>query len=301
MSMREISNGLSSMVREAGASIVRVEGGRRRPASGVVWDARHVITTARAAGAEHVTVGAGERSVRAKVRGRDPGTDLALLELEGENALATLGARPVLRGDATAIAVGQLAVRLARPGRTVQASLGIISALGEEPYTTEGGGEVDRYLASDAEHRPGFSGGALVSVDGALLGLTSTALVRGRSVSIPVVTLERVVGQFLAHGHVRESYLGLVLRPTRLPRNVIDATGEAVGLLVLDVDSAGPSAASGLRFGDTVLHLGDDSVRTVDDVWRYLRADRAGQTIPIKVWRDSRIETLSVTLAPRPN
>lgn len=239
--------------------------------------------------------------MRAKVLGRDPGTDLALLELEGDQALATLGARPMLRGETAALAVGQLAVRLARPGRTVQASLGIVSALGDEPYATEGGGEVDRYLASDAEHRPGFSGGPLLSIDGALLGLTSTALVRGRSVSVPVVTLERVVAQLLAHGRVRESYLGLVLRPTRLPRSVIDATGESVGLLVLDVDSAGPSAASGLRFGDTVLHLGDDSVRTVEDVWRYLRADRAGQTIPIKVWRDSRIETVAVTLAPRPN
>jgi len=80
-----------------------------------------------------------------------------------------------------------------------------------------------------------------------------------------------------------------------------DAPGDPGGSSVLDGDPPGPGAASGLRYGDTVLHLGDDSVRTVDDVWRYLRADRAGQTIPIKVWRDSKIETLSVTLAPRPN
>jgi S1-C subfamily serine protease len=298
MSIEAISVGVSELVARVGASVVRVEGGRGRPASGVVWDERHVITVARAGRGERVQVGVGKSVLGAKVKGRDPSTDLALLEVEGD--LSSLGAAPTARATG-ALAVGQLAVRLARPGRTVQASLGLVSALGDEPYTSQGGGEIDRYLESDAAHRPGFSGGALVSVDGAFLGMTTTALVPGHSVQVPLATLERVISQLSQHGRVRESYLGLVLRPTRLPRSVIDATGEAVGLFVLDVDATGPAAQSGLRYGDTVLHLGDDTVRTVDDVWRYLRADRVGRSVPVKIWRDGRVETLSLTLGARPS
>ncbi len=299
MTIREMSEGLASVVRSAGKSIVRVEGGRTRPASGVVWDDRHVLTVARAVTTDRARVAVGASALEARVKGRDETTDLALLEVEGE--LASLGTAPATFEDPAAIEVGQLAIRLARPGHNVQASLGIVSALGREPYASAHGGEIDRYLSSDAEHRAGFSGGALASIDGKLLGLTSTGLVRGRSVNVPVETLRRVVTQLLAHGKVRESYLGLLMRPTRLPQALIDATGEQMGLFVLDVDARGPGAASGLRYGDTVLHLGDDSVRTVDDVWRYLRADRAGQAIPVKVWRNDQLETISVTLTARPS
>lgn len=298
MSIETLSVGLSERVSESGASVVRVEGGRGRPASGVVWDEKHVITVARAVRGERAEIGIGKSALPTKVRGVDPTTDLALLEIEGD--LASIGAVPIARGASTP-KVGELALRLARPGRTVQASLGIVSALGDEPYVAQRGGEIDRYLESDAAHRPGFSGGPLISVDGAFLGLTSTALVQGHSVQVPLVTLERVVAQLEQHGRVRESYLGLVLRPTRLPRSVIDATGEHVGLFVLDVDATGPGAASGLRYGDTVLHLGDDTVRTVEDVWRYLRADRVGRAVPVTVWRDGKVETLSLTLGARPS
>ncbi|MBX7195221.1 MAG: S1C family serine protease [Sandaracinaceae bacterium] len=296
--MKELSEELAQLVARVGASVVRVEGGRPRPASGIAWDERHVITVARAVRAERVQVAIGEATLAAKVKGRDMGTDLALLEVEP--GLASLGAAPIAR-EVGGPAVGQLAVRLARPGRTVQASLGVVSALGDASYTAAGGGEIDRYLECDAAHRPGFSGGALVSVDGVLLGLTSTAIVPGHSVQVPRATLERVVAQLAQHGRVRESYLGLVLRPTRLPRSVIDATGETVGLLVLDVDAQGPAAASGVRYGDTVLHLGDDSVRTVEDVWRYLRADRVGSAVPLTLWREGRVETVSLTLGARPS
>lgn len=298
MSIEQLSVGLSERVASAGASVVRVEGGRGRPASGVVWDDTHVITVARAIRGERAEIGIGKATLPAKVRGVDPTTDLALLEIEGD--LASIGAAPIARGASTP-AVGQLTLRLARPGRTVQASLGIVSALGDEPYVSQRGGEIDRYLESDAAHRPGFSGGALIALDGSFLGLTSTALAQGHSVQVPLVTLERVVAQLSQHGRVRESYLGLVLRPTRLPRSVIDATGEHVGLFVLDVDAAGPGAQSGLRYGDTVLHLGDDTVRTVEDVWRFLRADRVGRAVPITIWRDGKVETLSLTLGARPS
>ncbi len=298
MSIEQLSVGLSERVAASSASVVRVEGGRARPASGVVWDETHVITVARAIRGERAEIGIGKSALPAKVRGVDPSTDLALLEIEGD--LASIGAKPIARSTGTPL-VGQLAIRLARPGRTVQASLGMVSALGDEPYVSQKGGEIDRYLESDAAHRPGFSGGPLVALDGSLLGLTSTALVPGHSVQLPLVTLERVVTQLAQHGRVRESYLGLVLRPTRLPRSVIDATGEHVGLFVLDVDATGPAAQSGLRYGDTVLHLGDETVRTVDDVWRYLRADRVGRAVPVTIWRDGRTETLSLTLGARPS
>ncbi|MDX2014332.1 MAG: PDZ domain-containing protein [Myxococcaceae bacterium] len=293
VSAPELSEALSQVVESVGKSVVRVEGGRRGPASGLAIAPNRIVTVARAVFRDEVSVGLEGVSLKARVKGVDRSTDLALLEVDG-----TLPGTEV--HDGVHAKVGQLVLKLARPGQTVQATSGIISAAGKNSFRTQMGGTIDRYLESDAPHHPGFSGGPLVALDGTVLGLTSTGLLRGASLTIPGATVKRVVAQLEAHGEVRRSYLGVQMQPVRLPDDVRQSTGEEIGLLITKVEKDGPASTAGIQYGDTLLHLGDDTVKTLDDLTAYLRADHVGQQVPVTLWRQGKVETLAVTLGVRP-
>lgn len=289
----ELSEALSSVVEAVGRSVVRVEGGRRQATSGLVISPNRIVTVARGLFRDEAIVGIDGAELKARVKGRDLSTDLALLEIDGTLPSAVLD-------DGLGAKVGQLALKLARPGQTVRATSGIISAHGRTSWRSAGGGTIDRYLESDAPHHPGFSGGPLVAVDGTILGLTSTGVMRGASLTIPGSTVKRVIAQLEAHGQVRRSYLGVQMQPVRLPDDVRQSTGEEVGLLIMKVEKDGPADSAGIRYGDTLLHLGDDTVKTLEDLTSYLRADHVGQQVPARVWRQGRVETVQVTLGARP-
>jgi S1-C subfamily serine protease len=289
----DLSDTFSSIVENTGKSVVRVEGSRRRPTSGIVWSEKYVVTVAHGVEGDRAVVSADGNDLEARVVGRDDSTDVALLEVSEGFPSARLD-------DGGALKVGQVVLLLARPGETVRATSGIVSALGKKPWRAgRGGGEIDRYLEADAPHQPGFSGGPLVALDGGVLGMTTTGLVRGTSLTVPTSTLKRVVGQLSAHGKVRKSYLGLSMQPVQLPDPVREATKEEIGLLVIAVEDGGPAAQAGVQYGDTLLHLGDDSVRTLHDLYAFLRQDRSGQPVPVKLYRNGQVQTLQVTLGAK--
>ena len=293
ISAAELSETLSSVVETTGKSVARVEGSRRRPVSGIAWSSKHVITVAHGLeGDQQVMVSTGDATLKATVKGVDPTTDIALLEVDGVLTPATFA-------NGEGVKVGQLSLLLARPGETVRATSGIVSAVGRKAWRSASGGEIDRWLEADAPHQPGFSGGALVALDGQVLGMTSTGLMKRTSLTIPTLTLKRVVGQLEAHGRVRQSHLGLSMQAVQLPDAVRTVTDEEIGLLVLSVQAGGPAEKAGIAYGDTVLHLGDDSVKTLADVYAWLRADRVGQITPVKLYRQGKVEHVQVTLGAK--
>jgi serine protease Do len=288
----DLSTTLTTVVENVGKSVVRVEGAGRRSFSGIAWSPTNVITSARPIQRDEFSVFVEDQEFKARVVGYDVGTDLALVSVDGALTPATFSDAPAK--------VGQLVLMLARPGLTVRATSGIISAVGHKPWRSQRGGEVERYLEADAPHQPGFSGGPLVSLEGAVLGMTSTALVRGTSLTVPTVTVRRVVEQLLTHGKLRKSWLGLSMQPVALPDEVQAVTGEELGLLVVQVAAGGPAEQAGIKYGDTLLHLGDDSVKTLEDLHSYLAGDHVGQAVPAKLFRGGKVEQLQVTLGVRP-
>ena len=201
--LSDLSQALAGTVAAAGQGVVRVEGRRRLPASGIVWPAGGVVVTAHhvVRRDEGIRLGLADGgTVHASVVGRDPTTDLAVLRAEaGDLPAAAVG------GDGD-LAVGHVVLALGRPGRSVQATMGIVSALGEE-WQTPAGGRVERYVQTDVVMYPGFSGGPLVDAAGRVCGLNTSALLRGVSVALPAATVERVVGELLAHGRMRRCLL----------------------------------------------------------------------------------------------
>lgn len=291
----QVSSDLAAAVERAGASVVRVDARRRFPASGIIWSNEGVIVTAHhvVRREEGITVGLADgRIIGAALLALDPSTDVAVLRAEASDLT------PPAWADDAALKVGQLALAVGRPGESLQASLGVIAAL-EGAWRSPAGGQIERYVQSDLTMYPGFSGGALVSAAGEVIGLNTSALLRGVSVTIPAATLRRVVEALLAHGHVRRGYLGIGSQPVRLPDALASELGQETGLLLISVEPDSPAGRAGLLLGDTIVGLAGERVRHLDDLQAALGGDRVGQTVPVRFVRGGSVEEREVTIGER--
>jgi S1-C subfamily serine protease len=290
-----LSNELVAAVEAASPAIVRVEGRRRMPATGIVWSADGVILTAHhvVTRDEKITVGlSGDDSIPAEFIGRDPTTDLAVLRVEAGDLT------PAQWATSDDLQVGQLVLALGRPGRTVQATLGIVSAVGKS-WRTPAGGEIDRYVQTDVVMYPGFSGGPLVGAGGAFLGLNTSALLQGVSITVPSDTLSSIVSSLLAHGSVRRGYLGVGAQPVRLPDPLAAELDQETALLLVNVEPESPAAAGGLLMGDTIVTFDGEPVRHMDDLHALLSEDRIGRAVPVRIIRGGELREIKVTLGVR--
>jgi len=294
--IQAFSDALASAVEEAGSSVVRIEGRHRGPSSsGIVWSADGAIVTAdhKIEREEGIEVGLPDgRKVAARLVGRDPGTDLAVLRAEATDL------KPATWVGAEGLKVGHLALALSRPGQTVRASLGVVAALGDE-WRTPMGGKIDRYLETDVAHQRGFTGGLLIDVSGRGLGLNDAGLRRGQGIAIPAATLERVVAELLAHGGVRRGYLGVGAHPVRLPEAVAETAGHPVGLIVVAVQPGGPAEQAGVLLGDVLLSLDGHPLGDMGELHSLLGEDRAGKEVPLRLLRAGEVREIRVTLGAK--
>jgi S1-C subfamily serine protease len=295
--IQDLSAALGSTVEAVGASTVQVDARRRLPATGIVWAAEGVIVTA-----DHIVrqddeikVGLpGGESTTASLVGRDPSTDLAVLQTPAKNL--TPASWTDFAGDS--VKVGHLVLALGRPGQTVQATLGIVSALGAE-WRTPAGGKVEHYLQTDVVMYPGFSGGPLVEAGGQVLGINTSALLRGVSLAVPAPTVQRVVESLLTHGHIRRGYLGLSTQAVRLPAALQSQLGQETGLLLVAVEADSPAEKGGALLGDTIVAVDGSPVRQHDDLLSFLSGDRVDTRITLKLVRGGQVQELSLVVGER--
>ena len=293
--LSQLSNELSETVRDAGRSVVRVDARSRLGASGFVWSGDGVIVTANhvVEREDDIKVGLSDgKTATASLVGRDPTTDLAALRIPDN------GLTPPAWTEPEGLSVGNLLLALGRPGQTVQATLGIVSALGDS-WRTRAGGHIDRYLQTDVVMYPGFSGGPLVDASGNVAGLNTSALARGVTVSVPVPTIRRVVETLLAHGKVRRGYLGVGAQVVRLPKAVEDELKQQMGLLLVSVDPDSPAQAAGLLQGDAIVAVNGNPMHDLDDLLSLLSGESVGTTLPIRIVRGGNVQELTATIGER--
>jgi serine protease DegQ len=278
--------------------VAQVAGRRGYPVSGVAWGEGLVVTAhhtlSRETGIEIRYAGAsGELApaLEGTLVGRDPTTNLALLQVaDGADQPTPLAAAAV---DGETPAVGALALALGRPGRTVRAALGIIGAHGPA-WRTAMGGSIDAYLEPSLRVFQGFTGGPLLDASGALIGLNTRGLAGRTVVTVPTSTIDRVAAALRSDGHIKRGYLGVSTQQVELP-------GEGrTGLLVLHVDADGPASLAGLHLGDTLFRFGDADVANHDDLLAELSGDRIGTAVPLTVVRAGEQVTVDVTVGERP-
>lgn len=293
--LTDLSNSLTSAVEKGGASTLLVDGRRRYPASGIAYTEDLVLTADHVVTREEnlkVTLPDG-RTLEATLAGRDPGSDLALIRLS-EKVLTPAQ-------TSASVKVGQLVLALGRPNEQgVQASWGIVTSI-NGPARTHRGGLLDEFIQTETTPYPGFSGGPLINTEGEVLGLNTSGLTRGSSLTIPVNAAWRIADALARHGSVRRGYLGVRTQPVEIPeaaRQALNREGRR-GLLVLWLEENGPAQSGGLFVGDTITAVGGQPVGDPDDLFAALNSETVGKPTPVEVLRGGKPETVTVTVGER--
>jgi len=287
----------------------------------VIDDEGHIITNNHVInGANRISVklGASEKSYSAEVVGADPASDLALLKVDAPSSEL----HPLNLGDSSKVEVGDPVVAIGNPfglDRTVTS--GIVSAL-QRQIQAPNGFSIDNVIQTDAAINPGNSGGPLIDAGGEVIGINSQIQTGGSGngnvgigFSIPINTAKAEIHQLETKGEVEHAYLGIqggsitpeLARALNLPVKE--------GVLLQTVEKGGPADKAGLEGGDTSatidgaeVSLGGDIVTEIDgkkvssieDLVKLVNAAEPGEEMELKVLRDGKEKTVSVTLGKRP-
>jgi serine protease DegQ len=294
----KLSNEIAGTVDEAGKSVVALVG-RGHPLSGVIFRRDAIMTVHHALRRDDevlVITGPGQKT-KARVVGRDPGTDLAVLRLE-----QPLDGSEPKWGRADNSRVGEWVLALGRTWRgNVVASGGVLSGVMAGPWKTWRGGELEQFIRPDLRLYPGFSGGPLLAGNGQFLGINTSGLHRS-GIAIPASTVARVGTELLDKGHLERPYLGLGMQPVALPESLRSKLNlnASEGLLVAHLELGGPAEKANIMLGDVVLELGGRPVADTGSVQDVLRAAKAGQKIEASLIRAGALISATILLEARP-
>lgn len=291
-----LSDAMADAVEKAGTATVLVNGRRRFPASGIAYDSDLILTASHVIEREDdipVLLPDGNKK-SAKLIGRDPGSDLAVIRLGSSVAELAESAE----GEAR---VGQLILALGRPTPDgIQASLGVVSAIGGPVYTRHGG-LLEHHIRTDAIPYPGFSGGPLVDSSGRVLGMNTSGLTRGASLAIPVGLAWKIAESLAKHGSVRRGYLGIRSQPVEIPSSHQDTLGrqQETGLLLVSVEKGSPAEKGGLMVGDILTGFAGQPISESEELFARLAGEVVGQPVKVEVLRGGHLQEDTVTIGER--
>ena len=292
--LKLLSNQMADAVERIGPALVLVNGRQRQPASGLVYGQDLVLT------ADHVlereddlTIQTHDkRTLPAQFVGRDLATDLAVLRV------ANLGLTAATTSEET-VRVGQMVMAVGRTANDgPMASSGVISIIGG-PLRTGRGVTLERYIRTDATPYPGFSGGPLIDMQGAVIGILTTGLINGIALAIPMEIARNIADTLVKQGYIKRGYLGISSQLVRLPDAQRAGQAQEHGLLIVKVDENSPAEKGGLMLGDILVALDGHAINDSEDLQVLLTGDRVGKAIPVDVIRGNALQTLPVTVGQR--
>jgi S1-C subfamily serine protease len=288
--IEQMSEALADRV-AAARCVVAVHGGHRH-VSGILWQPDTVVTSEQLLGERtDFTVAHRGATVAAKLAGRDPGTNVAVLRLDTPLDGAPPEAGPLPRVGSLALVLGADAVG-APTGR-----LAMLHAVGAE-WHSQAGGRIDALLRLDT--RLGADeGGPVLTPVGKLLGM-STSGPRHRALAIPAATIARVLPALLANGHIARGWLGVGLQPVAVPESLRGAAGCDSGMMVVSLADGAPAVLAGVLPGDLVLDVDGMPVRRARALAAALGPERIGQPVALRLLRAGELRTLSVLITARP-
>jgi len=269
----------------------------------------HVI-----ANAEKLTVSFGTgKNYPAKVVGRDPDTDLAVIRLlETPKEALTI----VPMGDSDKLIVGQKVLAIGNPfGLDRTLTTGVISGL-QRPIRAQNRRQIEGAIQTDASINPGNSGGPLLDSHGRMIGINSqiestSGSSAGVGFAIPINIAKRVVPELIKNGEVKRPKLGIVPRDVETLQNQVRLPVSS-GVLIWQVQPGGPAANAGLRgmvqtedgeieLGDIIVGVDGEKINNNDELYRALNKHRLGDTVSVEVVRNGTRMTVQVRLTELPD
>jgi serine protease Do len=254
----------------------------------------------------HVVKGATRIKVRmkdqseyfAKVIGVDPKTDLALMKIEAERSFPAM---PL--GNSESVEVGDYVVAIGNPlGLHHTVTSGIVSALGRRNLGLEDDSLYTDFIQIDAPINPGNSGGPLVNLAGEAIGINTAINQKGQGIgfAIPINVVKKLLPQLKSKGYVTRSWLGARVQPLSKSLAESFSMEKARGALITEVLEDSPAGTAGLKAGDVIVGFGGESVRDSQELPWLVSSASPGQQVDIRLYRDGREVTRSVTLKEHP-
>lgn len=299
MHLSDLSGELAGVIEKVGGSVVAVRGEGRGSSSGIHWRSGQIIASCRAIRGDQdlsITPHHGD-PIPAKLVGRDPGTDVALLTIEGASKI------PVASTTSTSnLKVGHVVFAIGRSHLgDLAASAGIVARLGAK-WRTWRGGDIDQLIRPDVNLYPGQSGSALVNAQGQVLGMNTTALARAAAITVPAATIGRVVEELLTHGHIRRPYLGLAMQMVAVPENIQSKLNldSATGLLVVHAEPDSPASTAGVMLGDVLIALEGNAIGDLSTLHDALSKLKTGEQATLAVVRGGERREMRAIVGDRP-
>jgi len=290
--LQELSGAIEEVAASASHSVVGV-GSDRGMGTGTVIDGRGRVLTA-----GHVVHGLPEVEVSfrdgstapARVLGRNPRSDLALLEVQAGGLAA------IDMGRSSELKIGQFVLALGTPrGGVPGVTSGVITGVGMQV-----GGwrrfSVRNAIVTDARLNPGYSGGPLVDAGGRMVGM-NVAYAFNRGIAVPVDDIGKEIERLAKGEGSRRAYLGIVSNPISLPDDVAarQDVGQKGGLMVFSVEPGSAAKKAGLALGDVIVRFGDLHTNSFQDLESQLGEEAAGRQTKVVVLRGERLTELNVT------
>lgn len=294
----QLSCDFAALVAAAAPAVVAVHGGGRRPSSGIIWQPGVVVTAEETIAPDSnddtnlAVVLPGGNRVEARLAGRDPSTDIAVLRYDAAPPPQTFAATPA----ATGVQAGHLALAIGSAEGGPVAALGMVSFAGS-PWRSRLGGHIDARLVIDARLPAIAEGGALIAADGSFIGMAVFGP-RRRVLAIPAATIARMTPVILDKGHITRGYLGVGLQRVGLP--AADGAHARRGAMVVTLDPEGPARTAGILQGDIIIAFGGAAVSGPRSLYDQLGPDAVGRKLAVDLIRAGAPVSVDVIIASRP-
>jgi S1-C subfamily serine protease len=299
------SSAVVGVVERMSASVVHVQvRGRSRgmgsgsgtilSPDGIVLTNNHVVE-----GASGIDLAVNDaRKIPARVLGRDPDTDIAVLRAETGDQL------PSARlGNSKKVKPGQIAIAIGNPfGFESTVTAGIVSAVGRS-LRAQNGRLIGDVIQTDAALNPGNSGGPLVNSRAEVIGVNTAVIVGAQGICFSVAsnTAQHVLTQILQFGRVRRARLGVAGDQVHLPQRIRVKTGltQESGVRVVEVQTGSPAHSGRLEPGDVIVGLDKDVVTGIDDIARLLDGTRIDKHVSVRILREGKLEFVEIVPTER--
>ena len=268
---------------------------------GYIITNNHVVSDGGQGVADEITVTLSNKKVyKAKVVGRDPSSDLAVLKIEGR------GFPFMLYGNSDNVKLGQWVLAVGYP-LTLQTTVtaGIVSAKGRSIgiNSRQSNTPIESFIQTDAAVNQGNSGGALIATDGQLIGINSaiyapTGTYAGYSFAIPVNIVKKIVNDLIEYGDVRRGFIGISYPSSENEneRLVKQAIPEGQGVYVQQVPADGAAILAGIKKGDIITKINGNPVSTGLEMSAFIASFKPGDKVNISYFRNGKENQVSITL-----
>ena len=290
--LTQFSDALASRAEAAKGAVVAIALAHGRHITGMVWRSDIVVASEQSLPQqdEFELVAPGGAVVSAKIAGRDPSTNIAILRLA-----APLASPAIAVGEAR---TGAIALAIGADGAGgASARLGLINLAGAEWHSSRGG-LIDRRVVLDLRLAQREEGGPVLDAAGGCLGM-STFGPRGQVIAIPAATIARVVPQLARDGRIARGWLGVALQAVAVPDALRETTEQSSGLMVMSVVEGGPAAQAGIVAGDIILSVDGTPAHRFRKIARHFGSDSIGRKSDLRVIRSGAVITVQTTIAER--